>query len=174
MKRSVEFSAKKMALFWLFCLLTTHTACCSVYWPHIRHAQLPTYKLSLATRLQGQWLIEDDLNKRSANHTNKSTLVARGADAQLGCNCVLAPLATNVDLAKWTNNEPGQTFQQLEKLNLILLHINSVCSVCVCVCEWVCVCVCVCECVCVCVCVCVCMLRVFVYASTCLCDSFVE
>ena len=22
----------------LFCLLTTHTACCSVYWPHIRHA----------------------------------------------------------------------------------------------------------------------------------------
>ena len=24
----------------LFCLLTTHTACCSVYWPHIRHAHI--------------------------------------------------------------------------------------------------------------------------------------
>ena len=43
-------------------------------------------------------LIEDDLNKRSANHANKSTLVARGADAQLGFICVLAPLATNVNL----------------------------------------------------------------------------
>ena len=95
--RSIEFSAK-MALFWLFCLLTTHTECCSVYWLHIRHAQLPTYKLSLATRLHGQWLIEDDLNKRSAKHTNKPTLVARGADRQLGSSCVLDPLATNVDL----------------------------------------------------------------------------
>ena len=27
-----------------------------------------------------QQLIEDDLNKRSAKHANKSTLVARGAD----------------------------------------------------------------------------------------------
>ena len=84
-----------MALFWLFCLLTTHTGCCSVYCPHIRHAQLPIYKLSLATRLHGQWLIEDDLNKRSAKHTNKSTLVARGANTH---SCILAPLATNVDL----------------------------------------------------------------------------
>ena len=49
-------------------------------------------------RLHGQWLIQDDLNKRSAKHTNKSTLVARGADTQLGSGCVLAPLATNVDL----------------------------------------------------------------------------
>ena len=31
-----------------------------------------------------QQLIEGDLNKRSANHTNKSTLIARGADTQLG------------------------------------------------------------------------------------------
>ena len=75
-----------------------HTACYSVYWPCIRHDQLPTYKLSLATRLHGQCIIEDDLNKRSAKHTNKSTLVARGADTQLGSSCVLAPLATNVDL----------------------------------------------------------------------------
>ena len=59
---------------------------------------MPTYKLSLATRLHGQWLIDDDLNKRSAKHTNKSTLVARGADTQLGSSCVLAPLAANVDL----------------------------------------------------------------------------
>ena len=42
--------------------------------------------------------IEDDLNKRSAKHANKSTLVARGADTHLGSNCVLAPLGTNVDL----------------------------------------------------------------------------
>ena len=46
----------------------------------------------------GQWLIEDDLNKRSTKHTNKSTLVARGADTQLGSSGVLAPVATNVDL----------------------------------------------------------------------------
>ena len=43
-------------------------------------------------------LIEDDLNKRSAKHTNKSTLLARGVDTQLGSSCVSAPLATNVDL----------------------------------------------------------------------------
>ena len=43
-------------------------------------------------------LIEDNLNKRSAKHTNKSTLVARGADTQLGSSCISAPLATNVDL----------------------------------------------------------------------------
>ena len=30
-----------------------------------------------------QQLIEDDLNKCSAKHVNKSTLVARGADTQL-------------------------------------------------------------------------------------------
>ena len=41
---------------------------------------------------------KDDLNKRSAKHANKSTLVARGADTQLGYSCVSAPLATNVDL----------------------------------------------------------------------------
>ena len=29
---------------------------------------------------------------------HKSTLVARGADTQLGSSCVSAPLATNVDL----------------------------------------------------------------------------
>ena len=44
--------------------------------------------------------IEGDLNKRSAKHANKSTLVAGGADTQLGSSCVLAPLATNVDLWK--------------------------------------------------------------------------
>ena len=49
-------------------------------------------------RLHGQWLTEDDLNKCSTKHTNKYTLVARGADTQLGSTCVLAPLATNVDL----------------------------------------------------------------------------
>ena len=32
------------------------------YAPYLRHAQLPTYKLSLVTRLYGQWLIEHDLN----------------------------------------------------------------------------------------------------------------
>ena len=31
-----------------------------------------------------QQLIEDDLNKCSAKQANKSTLVARGADTQLG------------------------------------------------------------------------------------------
>ena len=45
-----------------------------------------------------QQLIEDDLNKRSAKHINKSMLVARGADTQLESSCVSAPLATNVDL----------------------------------------------------------------------------
>ena len=39
-----------------------------------------------------QQLIEDDLNKRSAKHANKSTLVAKGADTQLGSSCVSAPL----------------------------------------------------------------------------------
>ena len=47
-----------------------------------------------------QQLIEDDLNKRSAKHTNKSKLVARGAHAQQGSSCVSAPLATNVYLWK--------------------------------------------------------------------------
>ena len=47
-----------------------------------------------------QQLIEDDLNKRSAKQTNKSTQDARGADTQLGSSCVSAPLATNVDLWK--------------------------------------------------------------------------
>ena len=41
---------------------------------------------------------KDDLNKRSVKQANKSTLVARGADTQLGFSCVSAPLATNVDL----------------------------------------------------------------------------
>ena len=59
---------------------------------------MPAYKLSLATCLHGQQLTEDDLNKRSPKHANKSMLVAGGADTQLGSNCVLAPLATNVDL----------------------------------------------------------------------------
>ena len=45
-----------------------------------------------------QYLIEDHLNKRTAIHANKSTLVARGANTQLGSGCVSAPLATNVDL----------------------------------------------------------------------------
>ena len=45
-----------------------------------------------------QQLIEYDLNKRSGKHANKSTLVAVGADTQLGFSCVPAPLATNVDL----------------------------------------------------------------------------
>ena len=45
-----------------------------------------------------QQLNEDDLNKRSAKHINKSTLVARGADTQLGSSCVSALLAINVDL----------------------------------------------------------------------------
>ena len=45
-----------------------------------------------------QQLIEDDLNKRSVKHANKSTLVAGVADTQLGSSCVSAPLATDVDL----------------------------------------------------------------------------
>ena len=45
-----------------------------------------------------QQLIEDDLNMRSAKHVNKSTLVARGADTQLGSSYVSASLVTNVDL----------------------------------------------------------------------------
>ena len=32
------------------------------YAPYLRHVQLPTYKLSLATCLYGQWLTEGDLN----------------------------------------------------------------------------------------------------------------
>ena len=43
-------------------------------------------------------LINDDLNKRSAKHANKTTLVARGAGTQLRYGCVSAPIATNVDL----------------------------------------------------------------------------
>ena len=65
---------------WLFCPHIRH-AVLSI--DNTRHAQLPTYKLSLAAHLHGQWLIEDDLNKRSAKHTNKSTLVARGADTHI-------------------------------------------------------------------------------------------
>ena len=85
-----------MALFWLFCLLNIRHAVLS-----IDHAYgMPIYKLSLATRLHGKYLIEDALNKRSAKHANKSTLVA---DKQLGSSCVLAPLATNVDLWKPIN-----------------------------------------------------------------------
>ena len=64
-----------MGCFGCFCLLTTHTAC-----PHIQ-------KLPLATRLHNQYE-RDDLNKRSAKHPNKSTLIARGADTQLGSSCV--------------------------------------------------------------------------------------
>ena len=45
-----------------------------------------------------QPLIEDDLNKRSAKHANKSSLVAKGTDTQLGYSCVSAPLATSMDL----------------------------------------------------------------------------
>ena len=45
-----------------------------------------------------QQLIKNDLNKRSVKHANKFTLVARGADTQLGSSCVSAPLATDVDL----------------------------------------------------------------------------
>ena len=73
---------------------------CSVYYPHIRHAQLHKLSPATPTRLRGQWLIEDDLTKRSTKHTNKSTLVVRGANTQLGLgsSCVLTPLATNVDL----------------------------------------------------------------------------
>ena len=53
-----------------------------------------------------QQLTEDDLNKRSAKHTNKSTLVATGADTQLGSICVPA---TNVDLWSPLNSECSQT-----------------------------------------------------------------
>ena len=45
-----------------------------------------------------QQLLDDDLYKRSAKQANKSTLVSRRADTQLGYNCISAPLATNVDL----------------------------------------------------------------------------
>ena len=48
--------------------------------------------------MQVQQLIGDDLNKSSAKHANKSTLVARGAVTQLDPSCVSAPLATNVDV----------------------------------------------------------------------------
>ena len=62
-----------MALFWLFCLLNIRHAVLS-----IDHAYgMPAYKLSLATRLHGKWLIEDDLIKRSAKHVHKSTLVTQ-------------------------------------------------------------------------------------------------
>ena len=47
--------------------------------------------------MRGQQLIEDDLSRLSAKHSNKSTLVARGADTQLDPGCVSARLATNVD-----------------------------------------------------------------------------
>ena len=78
----------------------------------IDHAYgMPTYKISLDTRLHGKRLIEDDLSKRSAKHANKSTLVAGGADTQVGSSCLLAPLATNVDLWKpivLSNFEKGE------------------------------------------------------------------
>ena len=45
-----------------------------------------------------QQLIEDALNKRSAKHANKSTLLARGADTQLHPSCLSAPLTNNVYL----------------------------------------------------------------------------
>ena len=83
-----------MALFWQFCLLNIRRAVLS-----IDHAYgMPTYKLSLATRLYGKKLIEDGLNKCSAKYANKLTLVVGGADTQLGSSCILAPLATNLDL----------------------------------------------------------------------------
>ena len=45
-----------------------------------------------------QQLIVDDLNKSSAKHVSKSTLVAGRADTQLGSSYVSAPLVTKVDL----------------------------------------------------------------------------
>ena len=68
-------------------LLTTHTPC-----PHIQTTSLHIQKLTLHI------YEKDDLNKRSAKHANKSTLVARGADTQLGSSCISTPIATNVDL----------------------------------------------------------------------------
>ena len=40
------------------------------------------------------------LNKHLAKHVNKYTSVAGGTDTQLGSSCVLAPLASNVELLK--------------------------------------------------------------------------
>ena len=73
----------------LFCLLTTHTAC-----PHIETSARYAPAQSIAYPIYEK----DDLNKRSAKHANKSTLVARGTDTQLVSSCASAPLATNVDL----------------------------------------------------------------------------
>ena len=64
-----------------------------------------------------QQLIEDNLNKRSAKHANKSTLVARGADTQLDPSCVSAPLATNVDL--WN---PVVSYNSIDNENLQNMH----------------------------------------------------
>ena len=73
---------------------------------------MPTGKLLLATRLHVQLLIEDDLDMRLAKHTNKSTLVARGTNTQLGYSCVLAPLASNVEL--WNSIR----FHQVVRFNM--------------------------------------------------------
>ena len=62
--------------------------------------------------MQVQQLIEDDLNKRSVKHANKSTLVAKGADTQLVSSCVSAPLAINVDLWHVIDSSRSITFQQ--------------------------------------------------------------
>ena len=71
-----------------------------------------------------QQLIEDDLNKRSAKHANKSTLVARGADTQLGSSCVSAPLATNVDLWNPINDTAKCLCHYISKVDcrLIVTH----------------------------------------------------
>ena len=74
----------------LFCLLTTYTAC------PVAHMQ------TIAGYAPARSMAIED--KRSAKHTNKSTLVARGADTQLGSCCVLAPLATKVDLWNLISN----------------------------------------------------------------------
>ena len=82
--RSIEFSAK-MVLFWLFCILNIRHAVLS-----IDHANgMPTHKLSLATRLHGKQLIEDNLNKR---YSLEALIRNQGL--------VLTPLAANVDLWK--------------------------------------------------------------------------
>jgi len=50
--------------------------------------------------MRAQQLIEDDLNRCSAKHANKSTLVARCADMLLYPSCISAPLASNME---WWN-----------------------------------------------------------------------
>ena len=89
---------------------------------------MPTNKLSLATRLHGKLLIDNDLNKRSAKRANKSTLVAGVADTQLGSSCVLAPLATNVDLWKpITTVAKYHPFHYVSyTANVIIMHLAKV------------------------------------------------